>query len=61
MRDLEFMELILLRARDQKQWQLTNTPESERKLEDVVTYKVLSDITRQLTRFNVERKREIHE
>lgn len=54
MTTLEQLELIILRARDKVQWQITQTPEPDIKTEDIVTYKVLQEIAAQLTRYNKE-------
>lgn len=56
MTDLEFMELALLRARDKKQFLITETPETERKLEDIIIYNVLDSIAKELSKINIDIK-----
>jgi len=54
MTDLEYLELAIMRARDKIQYQITNTPEGDRKFSDDMVYHVLSRIANEMKTINLD-------
>jgi len=61
MTDLEILELVLLRSRDNQKYTILNTPVVDRKFDDIIVYKITEKIAEELTNFNIERKRALQE